>query len=122
MKNISYNGPGSVYCDAVIADDRLYLSGLIAEDWETGKVVNGTIEEETELVMKNMKTMLERYGSGMDKVIRVQIILSDFTERDRMNAVYVTKFPEGKLPSRFCYGVNGIACGCKVEMMVDAYI
>lgn len=119
--NVTYNGPGSVYCDVVIADDNLYLSGIISEDWETGKVLNGTIEEETEQVMKNLKTMLERYGSGMDKLIRVEIFLSDFSERDRMNAVYVSKFPEGKIPARFCCGVNGLACGCKVEMMAHAY-
>ena len=119
--NVTYNGPGSVYCDAVIADDQIYLSGLISEDWDTGEIVHGTIEEETEQVMKNLKAMLERYGSGMDKLIRVEIFLSDFSERDRMNAVYVSKFPPGKIPARFCCGVNGLAAGCKVELMAHAY-
>ena len=119
--NVTYNGPGSVYCDAVIADDQIYLSGLISEDWDTGELKLGTIEEETDQVLRNMKVMLERYGSGMDKLIRVEIFLTDFSERDRMNSVYVRHFPDGKLPARLCVGMTGLAAGCKVEMMAHAY-
>ena len=119
--NVSYEGQNSVYCDVVIAEDHLYYSGLISEDFESGELRLGTIEEETEQVMQNMKTLLLRYGSGMDKLIRIDIYLSDFAERDRMNAVYVSHFPEGKLPARLCVGVNGLAAGCKVEMVAHAY-
>ena len=42
----TYNGIGSVYSDAVIAGDEIYLSGLVSEDWETGELCPGTIEED----------------------------------------------------------------------------
>ena len=119
--NVSYNGIGGVYCDVCIADDQLYLSGLISEDWTTGQLKLGTIEEETEQIMCNLKTMLERYGSGMDKLIRVEIFLTDFSERDRMNEVYVKHLVEGKIPARLCVGVTGLAAGCKIEVMAHAY-
>ena len=122
MKEVTYNGIGSVYCDCVIADDQLYLSGLIAEDLATGELKKGTIEEETELVLNNLETMLKRYGSGMDKCIRVEVFLTDFYgERDRMNEVYKKHFPADKMPARFCCGTNGLAAGCKIEVMAHAY-
>lgn len=122
MKEVTYNGIGGVYCDVCIADDQLYLSGLISEDWTTGELKKGTIEEETEQVMQNLKTMLERYGSGMDKLIRVEIFLTDFYgERDRMNEVYKKHLVEGKIPARLCVGVSGLAAGCKIELMAHAY-
>ena len=118
---VSYNGIGSVYCDAVVADNHVYLSGLISENLETGELVLGTIEEETALVLKNMAVMLERYGSGMDKLIHVDVYLADFSERDRMNEIYRKAFPADRIPTRFCCGVNGLAAGCKVEMVAHGY-
>lgn len=122
MKNVSYHGLGAVYCEVVIADDDLYLSGLISADLETGAIVCGTIEEETERILTNLKTILQRYGSDMDKCIRVEVFLTDFFgERDRMNEVYKKHFPADKMPARFCCGTNGLAGGCRIEVMVHAY-
>lgn len=118
---VNYVYKEGVYSDVVIYEDQLYLSGLISQNWESGSVQLGSIEEETETVLCNMRSLLESYGSGMDKIIRVEIFLLDFTERDRMNAVYVRHFPPDKLPSRLCVGVSGLACNCKVEMTVIAY-
>ena len=115
--DVSYHGPGSVYCDAVLAGDQIYLSGLISQDPESGELRLGTIEEETEQTLQNLQIMLERYGSGMDKLIRVEIFLTDFSERDRMNAVYARHFDPERIPARLCVGVTGLAGGCKVEMM-----
>jgi len=118
--NVSYEGPGSVYSDVAVAGDQIYLSGLIAENLESGELCLGTIEEQTERIMQNLRVMLERHGSAMSKLIRVEIFLTDFSERDRMNAVYVRHFPAGKLPARLCVGVTGLASGCKIEVMAQA--
>jgi len=118
--NVNYEGIGKVYCDVAIVGDYLYFSGLVSADLETGEIINGTIEEETERIMCNLKTLLERYGSSMDKLIRLEIFLTDFSERDRMNEVYVKHFPEGKLPARLCVGTTGLAGGCKVEILALA--
>lgn len=118
--NVSYEGAGRAYCDVAAAGEQLYFSGLISADLETGMVINGTIEEETERVMCNLETMLKRYGSSMDKIVRLEIFLTDFSERDRMNEVYVKHFPKGKLPARLCVGTTGLAGGCRLEIMAHA--
>jgi 2-iminobutanoate/2-iminopropanoate deaminase len=79
----------------VIADDRTcFLSGLISQDLKTGEVLKGDIVFETKRVLENLETILRRYGSGMDQVIRTEVLLSDFSERDKMNAEYVNIFPK----------------------------
>jgi 2-iminobutanoate/2-iminopropanoate deaminase len=109
------------YSDMVIADDRyLFLSGLISQDLKTGEVLKGDIVFETKRVLENLETILRLYGSGMDQVIRTEVLLSDFSERDEMNAEYVRHFPEGHLPARLCFGNVGLACDCKVEIAVTA--
>jgi len=109
------------YSDLVIVDDQfLFLSGLISQDIKTGKVVNGDITFETKQVLENLETILNKYGSGMDHIIRIEVLLSNFSDRNEMNAEYVKHFPTGHFPARLCFGNVGLACDCKVEMAVTA--
>ena len=109
------------YSDLVIVDDQLlFLSGLISQDFKTGKVVNGDITFETKQVLENLETILQKYGSDMDHIIRIEVLLSSFSDRNEMNAEYVKHFQTGHLPARLCYGNVGLACDCKVEMAVTA--
>ena len=123
LKKTFLNGaPGeSVYCDVVETEDGcLYLSGLVAMDLDTQEMRYGSIAEETKLVLDNLAVILERYGSDMDHVIRADVLLSDFSERDEMNAEYVRHFRPEQLPARICYGNVGLHGECKVEIAVIA--
>ena len=110
----------NIYSEAVIVNDLIYLSGIVSEDLKTGELILGEIEDETEQVLKNLSLILEKHGSGMDKVIRVEIFLRDFKDRDRMNAVYVKFFPQNRLPSRVCVQVADLFDQCKIEILVIA--
>lgn len=109
---------GNPYSDMVIVDNNLYLSGLIALDLETQQMLNGSIEEETKIILENLSKILVAYGSDMEHVIRVDVLLRDFSERDLMNEEYVRHFHH--LPARLCYGDVGLHGVCKVEMAVIA--
>jgi len=108
------------YSDIVIVENQLFLSGLIPQDETSGELLKGDIEFETDIVLRNMSHILERYGSGMDKVIKVDVFLHDFCEKDRMNSVYVKHFPTDKFPARVCVGGIDLAADCKVEMVATA--
>lgn len=109
------------YSDLVMVDDQfLFLSGLISQDLKTGKVLNGDITFETKQVLENLETILQKYGSGMDHIIRIDVLLSNFSDRNEMNAEYVKHFLRGHLPARLCFGNVGLACDCKVEMAATA--
>ena len=109
------------YSDLVVVDGKfLFLSGLVSEDFETGELVPGDIATETRQALKNLAMILERYGSDMDHVVRIEVILADFSERDAMNAEYVKHFDPAHKPARLCFGGADLADGCKIEIMATA--
>ncbi len=99
---------------AVRMDKMLYLSGQIGTD-DSGNVVPGGIAAETRQTMDNIRTTLERYGSSLDRVVKVTVMLADMAEWDEMNKVYVTYFPK-HLPARSAMGTSGLALGARVEI------
>ena len=108
------------YSDIVVAGDMLYLSGLVSEDLSTRDETYGTIEFETNRILDNLKVILERYGSDMDHVVRIDVLLASWADKNAMNAEYVKHFKRDRLPARVCYGDVAIAGECKVEMVVIA--
>ena len=109
------------YCDMVVTEGKyMFLSGLVSQDLDTGELLYGDITFETRRVLDNLAVLLERHGSDMDHVIRCQVLLRDFSERDTMNAEYVRHFNSDTMPARLCSGNVGLAGECKVEIMVTA--
>jgi 2-iminobutanoate/2-iminopropanoate deaminase len=105
---------GLPFSEAVRVGTMLYLSGQIGMDTSM-KLVSGGIAAETQQTMENIKATLERYGSSLDHVIKVTVMLADMSEWEEMNKVYVTYF--GKhLPARSAMGANGLAFGARVEI------
>ena len=109
------------YSDIVVVQDKfLFLSGLVSEELSTRDEAYGTIEFETNRILDNLKVILEKYGSDMDHVVRVEILLKDWADKNAMNAEYVKHFKREHLPARVCYGGVDLAGECKVEMVVIA--
>jgi reactive intermediate/imine deaminase len=105
---------------AVRVDQMLYLSGQIGID-DTGNVVPGGIAAETRQAMENIRRVLERYGSSLDRVVKVTVMLADMNEWAEMNKVYVTYFPR-HLPARSAMGTSGLALGARVEIECIAVV
>jgi len=115
-----FSQPGGSYCDVVDDGTYLHLSGLISEDLETGEEKYGDITFETKTVLDNLAILLDKLGSDMDHVVKAEVLLSDFSERDEMNVEYKKHFKTEYMPARLCYGNVGLHGKCKVEIMVTA--
>jgi reactive intermediate/imine deaminase len=111
---------GLPFSEAVRAGTMLYLSGMIGME-SSMKLAPGGITAETRQAMDNIKATLEKYGSSLDHVIKVTVMLSDMSEWEEMNKVYVTYFPKN-LPARSALGVNGLAFGARVEIECIAFL
>lgn len=105
---------GLPFSEAVRVGSMLYLSGQIGGD-ASGQVVAGGIEAETRQVFENMRAILERHGSSLDRVVKCTAMLADMGEWARMNTVYVTYFPK-QLPARSAFGATALARGARVEL------
>ena len=109
------------FSDVVVVDGKwLFLSGLISEDLDSGEVLAGDIAYETRQTLLNMKQILEANGSDMAHVVRCEVLLHDFAERNEMNEEYAKHFPADAMPARLCYGGVDLAADCKIEIIAIA--
>ncbi len=113
-------GPARPFSPAVRVNGFLFLSGQLGTDG-TGTLVTGGIQAETRQTMQNIRDVLQRSGSSLDRVVKCTAFLADMREWAAMNEVYVTFFTAGKLPARSAMGASGLALGAKVEIECLAY-
>ena len=102
------------FSEAVLVGDMLYLSGQLGTD-STGRLVAGGIKAETRQAMDNIRDVLGRVGSSMDRIVKCTVMLADMAEWPAMNAVYATYFPR-QFPARSAFGTTGLALGARVEI------
>jgi len=104
---------------AVYGGSLLYLSGEVAQDPATGKLIDGDIAQQTDQILRNIATALQAAGKDLDDVVRVGVYLTDMADFAAMNEVYGKYFTE-PYPARTAIGVAALPLGAVVEM--DAVI
>ncbi len=80
------------YSQAVVYGGLAYLSGQIALDPGSGKVIEGGISAQTERVLENIKAVLEASGATLDSVLKTTVYLKDMGDFAPMNEVYQRYF------------------------------
>ena len=107
------------FSEAVRVGGMLYLAGQVGNRPGEMTVVEGGIQAEARQVMENIRTVLERHGSSMDRVVRCLVMIDDIAEWGAFNEVYVEYFP-GPKPARSAFGAEGLALGAAVEVECTA--
>ena len=125
-KNIiaTTNAPAAIgpYSQAIDCGSLLITSGQIPIDPATGNLVEGDITAQTRQSLTNVKAILEKAGSGMDKVIKTTVFLSDMNNFAAMNAVYESFFPAGNCPARSAVEVARLPKDAMVEIEAVAHL
>ena len=103
------------FSEAVRYGDVLFVSGQIGTVPGTLDVVPGGIEAEARQALLNVKTILERHGSSLERVVKCTVFLADMKEWPAFNGVY-RGFFRGNLPARSAMGASGLARGARVEV------
>ncbi len=112
--------PIGPYNQAVLKGDMLFTSGQIAINPTTGKLFSGTISEETELVMENLKAVLEAANMTFENVLKTSIFISDMKNFAEINTVYATYFEEETAPARETVEVANLPKYVNVEISMIA--
>ncbi len=107
------------YSQAIIEGDTLYASGQIPLDPQTGEIVKGGIEAQTERVMKNVGAVLESAGLGFDDVVKTTVFLTDLKDFDAVNKIY-GKYFNPPHPARSCVQVAALPKDAMIEAEVVA--
>jgi reactive intermediate/imine deaminase len=115
-----YGVPQYPFSPAVRVGNLLFLSGQIGTD-SSGRLVPGGIQAEARQTMENIKDVVQRTGSSMDRVVKCLVMMADMKEWPAMNEVYKTYFPAGK-PARSAFGATALALGARVEIECIAVV
>jgi 2-iminobutanoate/2-iminopropanoate deaminase len=119
MKKIvsTKNAPAAIgpYSQAVQYGNFLFVSGQIAIDPQTGNLVEGDIEAQTEQVLKNLTAIIAEAGMAVADVVKCSCFLKDMNDFARFNAVYENYFGES-LPARETVEVSRLPKDVLVEV------
>ncbi len=121
MKKVIYtkNAPEPVgpYSQAILADNFLYCSGQIAINPETNEFIDGTIEEQTEQIIKNIEALLKEADFSMNDIIKTTCFLENMEDFSKFNEIYAKYFVSN--PARSCVEAK-LPKGAKAEIEVIA--
>ncbi|HAQ17789.1 MAG TPA: reactive intermediate/imine deaminase [Prolixibacteraceae bacterium] len=103
------------YSQAVEVAGTLYISGQIALDPHTMKIVEGGIQEQTEQILKNIGAILSEAGYEYSDVVKSTCFLSDIANFKAMNEVY-GRFYAVNPPARSAFAVRDLPMGVLIEI------
>lgn len=109
------------YSQAVIMDNLVFVSGQVAMDPNTKAMVSGSLEEEVDQVMANLKSLLKEMGSSLEKVLKVTVFLTDMNKFLSFNEAYKIYFPK-EPPARSCVEVGNLPFGANLEIEAIAHL
>ena len=116
------NAPAPIgpYNQAIKVGNTLYVSGQIPINAKTMEIFNGTIKEETELVMLNLNSVLEAASMSFEHVVKTTIFLSDMENFGKVNNVYGTYFDNDTAPARETVAVKTLPKDVRIEISMIA--
>ena len=123
MKKVIHtdNAPKAIgpYSQAIETSGMLFVSGQIPINPQTGELSNGTIQEQTKLVMDNIGAILKAAGLGYENIVKTTCLLADISDFAEMNKVYAEYFPTNP-PARSAFAVKDLPKGARLEIEVIA--
>jgi len=120
-KITSNNAPKPIgpYSQAIKNNNMIFISGQIAINPETNLLIIDNIEDETKMVMKNIKNILLECDCTFDNIVKCSIFLSDMTLFESVNKVYGEYFQD-PYPARETVEVGCLPKNVNVEISAIA--
>lgn len=119
----SPNAPKALgpYSQAIRTGNLIFCAGQTPISPATGDLIAGEIEAQTRQTLNNLKAVLEAAGTGLDKVVKTTVFMTNLGDFSRMNAVYAEFFP-AKPPARSTVQVAALPKGAQVEIECIAIV
>jgi len=112
--------PVGPYSQAIRAGDFIFVAGQVPVDPVTGDFVLGSITQQTQRVMENIKLILEATGANLNDVVRTTIYLANMSDFNEVNEAYGNYFDLDP-PARTTIGVAALPKGVAIEIDVIAF-
>lgn len=110
-------GAGNRMSDAVIAGNRVYLSGFVAET-----AVGKSVKEQTQDILAQIDATLKEAGTDKTNIVKANIWLTNIATFAEMNEAWDAWVVPGQTPARATVESKLAAPGLDVEIMVEALL
>lgn len=99
VKSKKAPAPIGPYSQAIVAKNLVFVSGMIAVDPSSGKMVTGGVKEQTERALASLRAVLKAAGTSEKNVVKTTIYLKEASSFKEMNDAYASFFGKHK-PAR----------------------
>jgi 2-iminobutanoate/2-iminopropanoate deaminase len=106
---------GGHYSQAVVHNGLVFVSGQLAIDPQTGERKLGSIEEQTEQVLKNVENILKAANSDFSRVLKMTVYVADIELWSAVNEVYARVLGENR-PARAVIPTGKLHYGFLIEI------
>ena len=113
--------PAGHYSQAVVHNGIVYVSGQLPINPHTTEKRVGSIEEQTEQVLRNLDEILHAADSGLDRVLKMTIYISDISLWASVNTVYERVMGEHR-PARAVVPTKELHYGFQIEIEAVAAV
>lgn len=103
------------YSQAIIAENLLFISGQLPIDPAKGKLIQGTMAQQTEKILQNITAIAEEAGASIESIVKTTIFLCDLGDFAEVNEAY-GKFFDITPPARSTIQVAGLPLGARIEI------
>ena len=106
--------PKGHYSPGIIHNGIIYVSGQLPID-TNGEPRLNSIEEQVELCMKNIETILKAGGSGLKHILKVNVFIADIGNWAKFNETFARIMGDHR-PARIVIPCNKLNRGCEIEI------
>jgi len=113
----THHAPAAVgpYSQAVVLDGWIWTCGQVALDPATGVLVGTDSATQADRAIRNIQAILRAADSGLERVVRTTVYLTNMDDFAAVNEVYARYFPTA-FPARACVEVSRLPLGALVEI------
>ena len=111
--------PRGPYSPAIRAGNMVFVAGQVPLDPATGKLVEGSIGDQTRRCLHNLQAVCSAQGAQLREAVRCGIYVTDMGVFAEVNEAYGAFFTS-EPPARTTIGVASLPLGAQVE--VDAIV
>ena len=117
------NAPAPIgpYNQAIKIDNMLFVSGQVAINPKNNELIQSSISDETDQVMKNLSAILEEADMDFRNVVKTTIFLSNMSYFNEVNNIYGSYLKKGQEPARETVAVKTLPKEVNVEISMIAF-